>query len=464
MYNLLPFNFSRISGKEVLVNEAGDMLISPEGTVEQIVSGTLPKDDLYKSLVSNFFIYEGEFPPLLDIYAEKLREKKRFLDNFTGLHIFVLTLCCNQNCVYCQASSQDEHMSGCTMSKETMKRSVDLMFSSPSPYLTMEFQGGEPSLVPELLEYGMSYATRLNQEQKRQLKYVLCTNCVNLTDRVLALCKEYDVLISTSLDGPSFLHNRNRGKVDSYERVVAGIEKARSLLGKEKVSALMTTSNEGLNYPVEIVDEYVKLGFQSIFLRALNPYGLATDSVNWEEYTQRFITFYKRAFERILEINKAGTLFMEDFAAIVLRKMLTPYSTGFVDLQSPAGIINSVLVYNYDGYVYASDESRMLAEFKDFTFRLGSVNDNYQDIVYGAKVRDIANVWCNECLAGCADCGIRAYCGADPVRNYSTQKDAYGYRPASLLCKKYKAIIEYLISLIIERENEVLPIFKRWLV
>ena len=464
MYNLLPFNFSRISGKEVLVNEAGDMLISPEGTVEQIVSGTLPKDDLYKSLVSNFFIYEGEFPPLLDIYAEKLREKKRFLDNFTGLHIFVLTLCCNQNCVYCQASSQDEHMSGCTMSKETMKRSVDLMFSSPSPYLTMEFQGGEPSLVPELLEYGMSYATRLNQEQKRQLKYVLCTNCVNLTDRVLALCKEYDVLISTSLDGPSFLHNRNRGKVDSYERVVAGIEKARSLLGKEKVSALMTTSNEGLNYPVEIVDEYVKLGFQSIFLRALNPYGLATDSVNWEEYTQRFITFYKRAFERILEINKSGTLFMEDFAAIVLRKMLTPYSTGFVDLQSPAGIINSVLVYNYDGYVYASDESRMLAEFKDFTFRLGSVNDNYQDIVYGAKVRDIANVWCNECLAGCADCGIRAYCGADPVRNYSTQKDAYGYRPASLLCKKYKAIIEYLISLIIERENEVLPIFKRWLV
>lgn len=464
MYNLLPFNFSRISGKEVLVNEAGDMLISPEGTVEQIVSGTLPKDDLYKSLVSNFFIYEGEFPPLLDIYAEKLREKKRFLDNFTGLHIFVLTLCCNQNCVYCQASSQDEHMSGCTMSKETMKRSVDLMFSSPSPYLTMEFQGGEPSLVPELLEYGMSYATRLNQEQKRQLRFVLCTNCVNLTDRVMALCKEYDVLISTSLDGPSFLHNRNRGKVDSYERVVAGIEKARSLLGKEKVSALMTTSNEGLNYPVEIVDEYVKLGFQSIFLRALNPYGLATDSVNWEEYTQRFITFYKRAFERILEINKAGTLFMEDFAAIVLRKMLTPYSTGFVDLQSPAGIINSVLVYNYDGYVYASDESRMLAEFKDFTFRLGSVNDNYQDIVYGAKVRDIANVWCNECLAGCADCGIRAYCGADPVRNYSTQKDAYGYRPASLLCKKYKAIIEYLISLIIERENEVLPIFKRWLV
>lgn len=440
------------------------MIISPIGTVEQIVKRTLPKGDLYKSLVANFFIYEGEYPELLDIYAEKLREKKRFLDNFTGLHIFVLTLCCNQNCVYCQASSQAEQQKGCTMTKETMKRSVDLMFSSPSPYLTMEFQGGEPSLAPDLLEYGMAYASSLNDVNKRKLTFVLCTNCVNLTDRVLALCKKYDVLISTSLDGPSFLHNRNRGKMDSYERVIKGIEKARSVLGKEKVSALMTTSYEGLNYPVEIVDEYVSLGFQSIFLRGLNPYGLATDSVNWKEYTRRFVSFYKKAFERILVINKAGTLFMEEFAAIVLRKVLTPYSTGFVDLQSPAGVINSVLVYNYDGFVYASDESRMLAEYKDYTFRLGSVDASYQEIVYGQKAREIAEVWCNECLAGCADCGIRAYCGADPVRNYSTQKDAYGYRPSSLLCKKYKAIIEYLITLIIQREEEVLPIFKKWLV
>ena len=463
MYHLLPFTFSRIRDKEVLVNEAGDMLIAPEGTVRNIVSGTMPKNDLFKSLVSNFFIYEGNYPELLDIIAEKLREKKRFLDDFTGLHIFVITLCCNQNCVYCQASSQDEHKEGVTMSKETLKRSIDLMFSSPSPHLTMEFQGGEPSLMPDLLEYGMAYATIVNEVQKRDLKFVLCTNCVNLTDRVLSLCKKYDVLISTSLDGPDYLHNKNRGKENSYQKVVAGIEKARTELGKDRVSALMTTSQEGLKYPYEIVDEYVKMGFKSVFLRSLNPYGLAVNSVNWEEYTDKFVVFYKKAFERILEINKSGTFFMEEFAAIILRKMLTPYSTGFVDLQSPAGIINSVLVYNYDGNVYASDESRMLAEYKDYTFRLGSVYDNYQDIVYSDKVREIAEIWCNECLAGCADCGIRAFCGADPVRNYSTQKDMYGYRPHSLLCKKNKAIIEYLISLIIERENEVLPIFKKWL-
>jgi radical SAM protein with 4Fe4S-binding SPASM domain len=200
-----------------------------------------------------------------------------------------------------------------------------------------------------------------------------------------------------------------------------------------------------------------------MFLRALNPYGLAAHNDDWELYTNRFIVFYKTAFEHILDLNKQGRLFIEEFAQIILRKMLTPYCTGFVDLQSPAGVINSVLIYNYDGYVYASDESRMLAEFKDYTFRLGSVYERYENLVFGKKVKSIANVWANESLAGCSDCALKVYCGADPVRNYSTQGDMYGNRATSLGCKKNKAIIEYLITLIIERHDEVMPIFRNWL-
>lgn len=461
-YYLLPFDFTEISRKEVLVNELGDMIVSPKGTVQKIVDRSLPKNDLYKSLVSNFFISEQIIPPLVEVYAERLREKKRFLESWTGLHIFVMTLRCNQNCVYCQASSQNEDSVGCSMSKETMAKGVELMFRSPSDSITMEFQGGEPTLVPDVIEYGIQLAEEKNKTANKEIHYVLCTNSIRLTDRMLEICKKYGVVISTSLDGPAFLHNANRGKLDSYEKVVAGIAKGREAVGHEKVSALMTTSVEGLNYPIEIVDEYVKLGFRSMFLRALNPYGLATHNDNWSDYTNRFIEFYKKAFEHILDLNKQGTYFVEEFAAIILRKILTPYCTGFVDLQSPAGVINSVLIYNYDGGVYCSDESRMLAEFNDYTFKLGSVNDRYEDLVFGKKAKEIANIWANEALAGCSDCAIKQYCGADPVRNYSTQGDMYGNRATSLLCRKNKAIIEYLISLMIERPDEVMPIFRSW--
>lgn len=461
-YYLLPFDFTVISGQEVLVNELGDMIICPLGTVTEIVDRSLAKDDLYKTLVANFFISEQMIPPLAEVYAERLREKKRFLESWTGLHIFVLTLRCNQNCVYCQASSRTQYSHDCSMSRHTMAKAVELMMRSPSPSITMEFQGGEPSLMPNLIEYGIELAEERNRTAHKELHYVLCTNSISVTERLMDICSKYGVVISTSLDGPEFLHNSNRGKHDSYENVVQGIAKWRKAVGYDKVSALMTTSIKGLDYPVEIVDEYLKLGFNSIFLRALNPYGQADNNSAGREYTERFIEFYKIAFEHILELNKKGTFFVEEFASIVLRKMLTPYCTGFVDLQSPAGLINSVLVYNYDGGVYCSDESRMLAEDGDFTFRLGSVDDSYESLVFGKKAKEIANVWANEALAGCSDCAVRQFCGADPVRNHSTQGDIYGHRPTSLLCHKNKSIIEYLISLIIDRHDEVMPIFRSW--
>ncbi len=63
--------------------------------------------------------------------------------------------------------------------------------------------------------------------------------------------------LSTSIDGPAELHNRNRpipGR-NAYERTVKGIELARRIIGYDSVSALMTTTKKSLEYPIEIVDE-----------------------------------------------------------------------------------------------------------------------------------------------------------------------------------------------------------------
>lgn len=464
MYYLLPFRFERLHNKELLVNEVGDYLITPVGTAGRIVNRQITnEEEIYKDLLSSYFISETPIPVLIDNYASRLRTKKAFLENFTALHIFVLTLRCNQNCVYCQASSRECSCSSFDMSIQTMGKAIDLMFQSPSPSITMEFQGGEPTLIPELLRYAIERTDELNKKHQKDITYVLCTNSVNFTEEILDICSRYNVLISTSLDGPGFLHNFNRGKKDSYEKVINGINKARTILGKDRVSALMTVSEKSVNYPSEIVDAYVKADFHSIFLRALNPYGLASIYSDWNEYYERFIEFYKESLDYIIELNKGGIYFIEEFTTLILRKILTPFSIGFVDLQSPSGVINSVVAYNYDGYVYASDESRMLAEHADYTFKLGSVNDKYEDIFYGKKAQQIAQIWANETIAGCSDCAFHSYCGADPVRNYSTQGDMYGIRPTSSFCKKHKAIISHIFSLLIDREKDVLPIFKRWI-
>ena len=84
-YHLLPFRFHQINEqKEIIVNETGDFLIVPNGTVSKIVNHELnyeEDNELYCDLLANFFISEEIVPPLIDVLATKYRTKKSFLDN-----------------------------------------------------------------------------------------------------------------------------------------------------------------------------------------------------------------------------------------------------------------------------------------------------------------------------------------------------------------------------------------------
>lgn len=463
-YNLLPFNFSDFINSEILVNQFGDYIIAEKGTAKLIVDRKIKKTSaLYKDLIAKFFITENISLDFLELYSVRYRTKKSYIGEFTSLHIIVMTIRCNQGCKYCQVSSIEENNPEYDISYSDLKESVNKAFNSPSNYITLEFQGGEPLIVFDKIKFAVEYAEELNSIHKKNVRYVICSNGIMLTDAILEFMKEKNICLSTSLDGPKNIHNSNRkySNLDSYTSTINGIKLAQSLLGKDRVSALMTTTSQSLLYPEAIVDEYLLNGFKSIFFREINPYGYANNPDFANYSTNDFIDFYKRGLEYILQLNKNGIFFVEDYAAIILKKILTPFSTGFVDLQSPAGIISSTIVYNYDGYVYASDESRMIAEKGDYRFQLGKIQDSYEEIFFNDKVKEIAKHWSNECIAGCSDCAYNIYCGADPVRNYITTGDIEGFRPDSDFCKKNKSIFEFLIDKAQDSEN--FRIFQKWI-
>ena len=208
---------------------------------------------------------------------------------------------------------------------------------------------------------------------------------------MLRYFRDEQIEISTSLDGPAFIHNANRPRPggDSYELATQNIERARNVVGAEHVSALMTTTRLSLDHPIEIIDEYVRLGFRSIFLRPISPYGFAVRTRSKTGYeTDHFLEFYRKGLAHILDLNRRGIDLAEIYAKIILTKILTPFATGYVDLQSPAGAGISVAVYNYDGDVYASDESRMLAEMGDHRFRLGNVHRDDYRTIFGSERTD----------------------------------------------------------------------------
>src|SRR2546429_7427219 len=95
-YHLLPFRFISLdSEREILVNEAGEYLITPRGTARAVVTHQLNiNSDLYPDLKAKHFLFDNDSSPLLDVLATKYRTKRSFLDGFTKLHIFVVTLRC----------------------------------------------------------------------------------------------------------------------------------------------------------------------------------------------------------------------------------------------------------------------------------------------------------------------------------------------------------------------------------
>lgn len=469
-YYLLPFKFWRFEDRrEIIVNEFGDHLLLEEGTVEKIVSRQLLKsreEELYEDLISNFFISEERIPPLIDVMATRYRTKKSFLDNFTSLHIFVLTLRCEHTCHYCQVSRVSEDKQAFDMANENIDHGIEMMMKSPNKYITMEFQGGEPLLVFDKIKYAVEAAARAAIVHEKQITYVICTNLALITEDMLLYCKEKGILISTSLDGPAEIHNSNRKRPGpkSHDLATQGIELSRKVLGNDKVSALMTTTALSLDYPEEIVDEYYHLGFRNIFLRSISPYGFARKNDKKNKYEMdRFIIFYKRALKRILEYNRNGIFFSEDYTTILLKKILTPFPVGYVDLSSPAGAIVNVIVFNYDGGVYASDESRMLAQTGNNSFKLGELGKNsYEEIFYGPKALQIVEQGINESLPGCETCAFQSFCGADPIHNMATQGDMVGFRPTNSFCQKNMSLIAYLIDLM-HSDPKIASIFETWI-
>lgn len=467
-YQLLPFRFIRLDGaKYVATNLAGEYVVLNRHELHQVVNKELPAESaLYNNLKSKHFLYDADSKVALELLAMKIRTKMVPISHFTALHMFVVTLRCDHSCPYCQVSRQSEDRKAFDMSRETANKGIDFVFRSPSPALKIEFQGGESLLNFELIQYIVLQAKQRNQSEKRNLQFVIATNLSPLTDEILAFCQEHDVLISTSLDGPADLHNTNRPRPggDSYERAIAGIQKVKDSLGPDKVGALMTTTKASLGRVEDIIDEYVRQGFQSIFLRPLSPYGFAIKTKTYDAYqTQEWLEFYKRGLDYILELNKQGLGFVEEYTALLLQKMLTPFGTGYVDLQSPAGIGISAIIFNYDGTVYASDESRMLAEMGDETFRLGDLNTNtYEEIMLSEALLDPLEQSITESVPACNDCGFQPYCGSDPVFHYATQGDVIGNKVTSGFCQKNMAMLRHIIALM-EDDPEAKAILTQWI-
>ncbi|HEY0280935.1 MAG TPA: His-Xaa-Ser system radical SAM maturase HxsB [Solirubrobacterales bacterium] len=465
-WQLLPFRFERMDGRVLVTNMVGEHLFLGDEEFDRLAEKTLPVDSpLVRRLRAKHLIRQPEERTPLSLLALKSRTRNRRLAESTGLHIFVVSLRCEHSCPYCQVSRQSQDRDRYDMSPETAERGLDMAFRSPSAQIKIEFQGGEPLLNFGLIEEIVREAERRNTAYGKRLGFVIATNLALLSEEILDFCARHDIYISTSLDGPADLHNKNRPRPgrDSWERAVQGIRRVRETLGVDHVSALMTTTRASLDRVHEIVDTYLELGLRGIFLRPLSPYGFAIKTKSYSAYeAERWLDFYREGLAYILELNRQGVDMTEYFSSVILKKMLTNTEPGYVDLMSPAGIGIGAIVYNYDGSVYASDEGRMLAEMGDETFRLGRLaTDTYEEIMTSEALLAPLEESFAPSAPMCSDCAFEPFCGSDPVYHYATSGDFLGRKPESDFCRRNMAIFRHLLDLY-ENDEAARQVFLGW--
>jgi len=467
--DLVPFRFRDVAGEVLLTNEWGDWIFVTRAQLGELARGEIP-EALGERLRARNFLRSA-----LDVnaIAERVRSKRRFLDYGPNLHMLVVTLRCNETCVYCHASRANMDAVHTDMTPEIGEKCVDLMLQSTSPSVTLEFQGGEPLVNFPVMRHVIEYALAKNRAYGKDLGFTMVSNLALMDEEKLAYLVDKRVQICTSIDGPEPIHNKQRVLAggNAHRETVRWIERINKRyidIGLDPtlyhVEALLTTTREALKYPREIVDTYVNLGCRAIFLRPVDPFGFAGKTAQVVEYDRAaYRDFYRTAVEHILGMNRRGEQVLERYAAIFLTKILAGEDPNFLDIRSPSGSGIGGLAYNYDGGIFTSDEGRMLHEMGDSAFLIGDVRTaTYRGLMKHETVRALVMASLREVQPDCVSCTYVPYCGVQPEHSYRTQGTIFGRMRESTVCSVHKGIKDFLFEKLREDDEQTVEILRRW--
>jgi sulfatase maturation enzyme AslB (radical SAM superfamily) len=155
-----------------------------------------------------------------------MRERK---DNTANIAI-MLTHQCQLKCRYCGISRKQHDMS-----LPIVKKTIDLLFTSSSDDLELQFFGGEPLLRYDLVKEAIEYAKQKEKETAKKVSFLLTTNGLLLDKEKIRYLKKRGTKFLLSADGGEKTHIKNRpmgrGSMrHSYQAIVLAIK----LLNREK--------------------------------------------------------------------------------------------------------------------------------------------------------------------------------------------------------------------------------------
>ncbi|MCP3102944.1 4Fe-4S cluster-binding domain-containing protein [Myxococcus sp. K15C18031901] len=368
-----------------------------------------------------------------------------------GLHLVVLTKRCNLNCTYCHMNPEPMDARQLDMSKETIDEVIRFAMSTPSPRITFEFQGGEPFLNFDGMVHFVEEAKRQNATVGKLIDFSVTTNLMVVTEQHMEFCRQNNINVSYSLNGPPDIHDGfrvTRSGAGSFRTVMQKLQEF-----QQKYPDILSTSplcvvgDANAQDFRRTIDFYHDMGFKGVGVIKLKHLGnTVKNGLRFD--VKHFLKHYLAALDYIYEKNqRLGENYSERTLRVLMAKIISKTDVGYVDWSNPCGDFSGSIVYDYDGEIVPSDEARSLRH----VFGLGNVrNVTYAGLVEDRNTFRTMNLSLRDRDAACRECAYNPYCGVVPVLDYARTGDATPRPHESDECLQVLGILDWVFQKLVE--------------
>lgn len=344
------------------------------------------------------------------------------MSNKVGLVVIQPTPFCNIDCRYCYLP---DRTSTKKIGLETLERIFSLLFSSRfvSGEISVVWHTGEPMVLPiSFYRQAFDIAERLRGTDAK-VKNSFQTNGTLITQEWCDFINESGLKIGVSVDGPQFIHDRNRkdrlGR-GTFEKVRRGLE----LLTENGISfsAIAVLTDFSLDYPEEIFNFFTELGVESVgFNTEDKEVANTASSLEREDAVSRYSAF----LERVIAVReRSGKKIWIREVDTTIRHILR----GKLPLQSMENAPGAILNFDCDGNVSTFSPELLTASHPRFgNFSFGNVwaMASLEEILHSQKFLAV-NSEIKKGVSLCKEqCDYFALCGGGAPSNKLSENGAF---------------------------------------
>jgi His-Xaa-Ser system radical SAM maturase HxsB len=451
---LLPFRFRDFDDRTLLTSEGGDFGFFDTSIVQRLLDRNLTSDETEELLRKRVIAPRSDDWRVKSLAVQSSKHSPEKPRSIRYL-ILVPTLRCNLDCSYCQVSRAPLDAKGFDWESQHLELLDDFFSRHVDEKVKIEFQGGEISLRPDLIEAVQAIAERHCTE----VEYVACTNLFEITPDFERLIRQPNFYVSTSLDGDAEVMQANRtGDFDAAQSNIANIKYVIEEYGLDKISFLPTFTAENMGRVNDTIDLYFSLGANGIFLRPVNFMGFARKT--HADVASRFESwtgFYEEALEHILELNRER-YFEETYLADLVRRVFLGSEWALIDFRSPSRFLSDFALIDFDGAFYPSDEARMLTRTRHVDLSVGSLDKGFDE----EKIEQLNSVALNQTHPDCIHCAYLPYCGVDTIDDVSRYGRVDLPKSDTWFCNKQTFLFDWIFEKVASRNTDWLNVFAKW--